>query len=56
MKVLLIEDKDVTALLEKLELEKFKECKNSALETVESVHRKFHYEITTWFNQQGYKS
>lgn len=56
MRVIIIEDKDAIALLEQLELEKFKIKESHPRgNTPEDFHRRFHYIVTRWLQEQGCK-
>ncbi len=56
MRVIIIEDKDVKTLVDRLELEKFDHISreaNSESPRVREMHRWFHYVVTTWLHEQG---
>ena len=67
MRAIIIDDKDCTALLDSLKLESFQE--NTQFISVEirekfpnemkiirqELHRKFHYIVCRWLQDQGYK-
>lgn len=52
MKALIIQEKDIQTLHQRLELEKFK-IQERGLDQVEQIHRQFNYIIRTWFEEQG---
>ena len=52
MRVLIIEEKDVKTLLSRLELEKFRLRGHQLPE--DEMHRRFHYEVYSWLQEQGY--
>ena len=54
MRVVIIEDKDAKALLEKLELQKMRE-ENHIREgmTIDQMRRAFHYIVCRWLQDQG---
>ena len=47
MKVLIIEEEDIQALHQRLQLEKFK-IQERGLDKVDQIHRQFNYIIRTW--------
>ncbi len=51
MKVIVINESDITALIASLELEKFKLTGSQKSET--EIHRRFHYLVVSWFQKQG---
>ena len=51
MKVIIIEEKDIKALMERLELEKFQ--LNQRRDHVDEMNRRFHYVVCSWFQEQG---
>ena len=51
MKAIIISDAGAKALLEKLELAKFRSDHNKA-QTVDEIHRAFHYEVCRWLQEQ----
>jgi len=51
MKALIIEEKDVDVLFERLELERYKQ--NERQNTADDMHRWFNYVVRTWFQEQG---
>lgn len=58
MKVILIEEKDITTLLERLKLEKFQSQQEKRIDGVTDtqiaqMHRLFHYHVVTWLQEQG---
>ena len=70
MRVILIEDKDAKALVDKLKLEslmfspggavvmtaeRYKMTKVDLDQIVSEIHRKFHYEVVSWLQDQGAK-
>jgi len=52
MKALIIEEKDIKVLEERLELQKLK-IKEQGQTPLEQIHRQFNYIIKTWFEEQG---
>jgi len=56
MRILLIKDEDVSILLDKLKLSKFQqgEYDEQKKQELDDMHRRFHYEVTRWFQDQGY--
>ncbi len=57
MKCILSEDKDAQALLDKLRLVKFEKepYSNCSTEDFAAMHRQFHYEVSVWLADQGFK-
>ena len=55
MKVIIIEDKDARQLLDSLELEEFKVVQDnqSDWDTIQKIHRHFHYVVCRWLQDQG---
>ena len=54
MRVIAVEEKDIRALMEKLELEKFQsDIPVRGLTTTDSVHRRFHYVVCSWVQEHG---
>lgn len=57
MKAIIIEEKDCKALLDRLELEKYRTTQfrsdPDAPVTKAEVHGWFHYIVTTWLQEQG---
>lgn len=56
MRVIIIEDKDAKALLDQLELKKFMKSPlrpDVSKEVADEVHRRFHYVVTKWLQDQG---
>jgi len=67
MKVIIIEEKDSKALLDRLELQKFRKGEqhrnkkaststdlgNRDMVTLGDMHRWFHYIVTIWLQEQG---
>ena len=58
MKAIIIQDTDARALLDKLKLESLKGEHTqwddpSKPPSVESMHRRFHYIVCTWLQEQG---
>jgi hypothetical protein len=51
MRVIIIEEKDIQALLAKLELAKFQ--LTGSQEPEDEIHRKFHYVVVNWLQEQG---
>ncbi len=51
MKVLIFEVKEIEVLLDRLKLAKF-ELKTRQ-PPADEMHRRFHYEVVKWFNEQG---
>jgi len=51
MKMIVIEEKDVRALVERLELEKFRLTGHQ--KPVDEIHRRFHHVVVTWLQEQG---
>jgi hypothetical protein len=52
VKAIIISDADARALLNKLELTKFR-SDHSKCQTVAEIHRAFHYEVCLWLQEQG---
>ncbi len=57
MRAIIIQESDCKALLNTLELEKFNTCafksKPDEPWTAEEMHRRFHYVVTKWLQDQG---
>ncbi len=68
MRAIIIDDKDAVALLDKLKLESFDQSIGYGIELneawqslplslrremIDKVHRRFHYVVTTWLQDQG---
>ena len=66
MRAIIIEDKDARAILDKLKLESLKDLRfTNGVEVgkvlsqrdidsmVSEIHRKFHYEVCSWLQDQG---
>ncbi len=53
MKALIIEEKDVQTLLDRLELQNLRLTKGQFTE--DTIHRFFHGEVVKWFQEQGWK-
>ncbi len=54
MKALIIEEKDVQALMAKLELELERfQLEKDAMRPIDALHRRFHYVIVNWLHEQG---
>ena len=53
MRALIIEEKDIALLLEKLELEKLKNNLTGSMKSIDEIHMLFHYEVCKWFQEQG---
>ena len=65
MRVIIIEDKDAMALIDSLKLEKFEDARlmtgsafdrlseSSKKSILDSVHRRFHFIVTRWLQEQG---
>ncbi len=53
MRVIVIEEKDIRALVDKLELDKLKINPHIGQSTVDQIHRKFHYTVVNWAHEQG---
>ncbi len=51
MRALIIEEKEVKNLIDRLELRKMK--LNKSMLTEDAIHRMFHYEVVKWFQEQG---
>ncbi len=51
MKALIIKEKEVKNLLDRLELRNLKLTKGQFTE--DTIHRLFHYEVVKWFQEQG---
>lgn len=51
MKVLIIEEKDIKALEESLELQRFKLQGSQTPE--DEIYRRYNYVIQSWFREQG---
>lgn len=56
MRVILVEEKDIRTLMERLELEKF-QCRDrytsEELREAMQMHRHFHYVVVSWLQEQG---
>ena len=53
MRLIVVEEKDIVALIEKLKLEKFQIKKDSHQSPVEEIHRRFHYVVCSWVQEHG---
>lgn len=53
MHAIIIKDEDAVDLLERLELEKFKINDGGWNSSPEEIHRRFHYIVTSWLQEQG---
>lgn len=56
MKAIIISDADARALLNKLELVKFRDAPRSTperLQAFEDVYRAFHFVVCSWLQEQG---
>lgn len=56
MKAIIIQDTDARALLDKLKLEALKGPRDqfsSNPPSIEDMHRRFHYVVCTWLQEQG---
>lgn len=56
MKAIIIQDTDARALLDKLKLESLKGPRDQFSgdqSTIEDWHRRFHYVVCTWLQEQG---
>lgn len=51
MRAIIIEEKDVRALMEQLELEKLRLTGHQ--KPVDEIHRRFHYVVCKWLQEQG---
>lgn len=52
MKVIIIEEKDIKALMERLELQKYR-LTGHLKEPADEMHRRFHYVVVSWVQEQG---
>lgn len=52
MRAIIISDADAKALLDKLELTKFRNERPKSTD-VDSIHRAFHYEVCRWLQEHG---
>jgi len=52
MRIIAVEEKDIKALMEKLELEKFKLTTNQVF-AIDEMHRHFHYVVCSWVQEHG---
>jgi hypothetical protein len=60
MRVIIIQDKDAKALLDSLKLEQITmpipvRTNGGEKEAIADIHRRFHYRVTTWLQDQGCK-
>jgi hypothetical protein len=59
MKAIIIDDKDCDALLDRLELTMLRKANVLQKETdpvsIDQMHRSFHFVVTRWLQEQGYK-
>ena len=60
MRAIIIQDADAKALLEKLELTKLRDGRfmtitdiTNAQQTLEDMHRSFHFVVCRWLQEQG---
>ena len=55
MRAIIIDDKDAKALLKLLELSEFQQIKERHQDwpLIQEVHRKFHYVVCCWLQEQG---
>jgi len=53
MRIIAVEEKDIRALMEKLELEKCRIKDDSKQLPVDEMHRKFHYVVCSWVQEHG---
>lgn len=51
MKVIVIKEEDIQALMEKLELKKFQ--LNVCREPVDEIYQRFYYVVVSWLHEQG---
>jgi len=51
MRVIAIKEEDIKVLMERLELQKFQ--LNNSRETIDEIHRRFHYIVVNWVQEQG---
>ena len=51
MKVIVVTEEDIQALVESLELQKFR--LNSQRDSLDELHRRFHYEVVSWAQKHG---
>ena len=54
MKAIIIDDKDVKALINKLKLER--EELRDAMAPVDEIYRRYNYVLVNWFQDQGWDS
>ena len=54
MRLIAVEEKDIKALMESLELEKFQIQNNATVLRVEEIHRRFHSVVCKWAQEHGY--
>jgi hypothetical protein len=53
MRAIIIKDTDARALLDSLKLESLQILAERIPITVEDMHRRFHYRVTKWLQEQG---
>jgi hypothetical protein len=53
MRLIAVEEKDIKALMESLELEKFRIKKNPHQLMLEDVYRHFHFVVCSWVQEHG---
>ena len=53
MRVLIIKESEIHALMARLELKKFQLHRQGGQKPVEELHRQFHYIVTNWVQEHG---
>lgn len=53
MRALIIEEKEVKNLIDRLALKKMRIREGGGLIPEEEMHKRFHYEVVKWFQEQG---